>query len=269
MKEEEPLNFIKNHKENVNLEYKLKPNFNEIQNNIKEITNRMHFNILKTIYAFANTEGGELYVGIEDKNSIVKSVGDTDRKRVEGLDHCDIEIIEQILKQVNPIIKVEKKERIKLKNGRIVIKIQVNKLNVWDKPLFVDGILYVREGNKTKKINSFKSHPLIYEDKQLYMCIAEGIKSNLKKLNQSENFDAQQFIEGLKLHMKYFIKKNKLRGYEEALIKAEDLLDKIRQKIIDQKSKSKEASPITSPLDLDLLINEFIKVYKNIISNRV
>ena len=64
MTEKELLAFIENpnNKESNTLEYKLKPNFNEIEQSIKEIPKRMHFNILKTIYAFANTIGGDLYI---------------------------------------------------------------------------------------------------------------------------------------------------------------------------------------------------------------
>lgn len=91
MKEDELHAFIKNsrNRESDILEYKLKPNFSEIKKSIKEITKRMHFNILKTIYAFANTEGGELYIGI------------TDERHIEGIDSCDKEIVERILKQAS------------------------------------------------------------------------------------------------------------------------------------------------------------------------
>ena len=255
MTEEELLSFVKkpNNKENLVLEYKLKPNFNEINKNIKEIQKRMHFNILKTIYAFANTKGGELYIGIGDK-----------KQTLEGVDECD----KEILNKIDTSIKKEK-EIIKLKNGRVVIKITVYPLKIYDKPLFVDGILYVREDDTTKAKKSFGDYLALYTDKQLYMCYVRGIKSNLKKLKeQKKQFELDQFIEGLKVHIKSMIEENKIKD-EEVLKKAEDLLDNIRQKVIDSIKKPKEASLITSPLDLDLLIDKFIKVYKKIISNRV
>ena len=258
MIEKNLLTFIENNQENLTLEYKLKPNFYDIKKCINAIKDRMHFNILRTIYAFANTKGGELYIGVTDKE-----------KTLEGIDASDRKIVEQqILKQVNEIIQKES-EIIELKNGRVVMKIQVNELNIQDKPLFLDGILYVRKGNETQKVTSFQKHFSIYENKQLYMCFVKGIESNLKKLkNQSEEFDIHQFVEGLKFHIESFITKNKLKGYETEIKKAEDLLDKIRQQIIDSNSKSKTVSRITSFTDLDSLIDEFIKVYKNII-NRI
>lgn len=149
MTEEELFTFIKNNKEGLTLEYKLKPNFHDIKGSIDTIKEKMHFKILQTIYAFANTEGGELYVGIKDKNSNVESADDTDRERIEGLDNCDIKIVERtILKQVKSIIKKEQ-ETIQLKNGRVVIKIKVYPLKIYDKPLFAGGILYVRENDES------------------------------------------------------------------------------------------------------------------------
>ena len=125
MEEKELRDFIKNNEENITLEYKLKPNFNEIKEGIDAIKKRMHFKILRTIYAFANTEGGDIYIGIKDK-----------KRTIEGVDDCDIKLVEkQILSKMDRIIKIEK-EHFKLKNNRVVIKIKVNKLNLWDKPVF-------------------------------------------------------------------------------------------------------------------------------------
>ena len=266
MTEEELVTFIKNNKESLTFEYKLKPNFHDIKESIDAIKERMHFKILRTIYAFANTEGGELYIGIKDKNSIVKSVGDTDRKRIEGVDDCDIEIVERtILKQVNPIIKTEQ-ETIQLKNGRVVIKIKVYPLKIYDKPLFVDGILYVRENNTTKAEKNLGDYLSLYKDKQLYMCYEIGIKNNLKKLiKQRESFELNQFIEGLKVHIKSLIEKNQVTGYEEKLRETEKLLDQIKQKIIDSGDLLQGTLP-ASFSDLDSLVDKFTELYKAIIS---
>ena len=255
MTETELLTFINNpsNKENETLEYKLKPNFNEIESSIKAITNRMHFNILKTIYAFANTEGGELYIGV------------TDEKHIEGIDEPDKNIVtEKIWEKVDQSIKKEK-EIIKLKNGRVVIKIKVFSLKIYDKPLFVDGVLYVRENNRTKKVSSFKNYLSLYEDRQLYMCYVRGIENNLKKLAEQNDFEVQQFIKGLKAHIKSFIEQNRITGYENTLSEAEDLLDTIGQKTVDSENQSTDTLP-DIPSDLDSLIDKFIGIYKNIIS---
>jgi len=60
-KEDELHAFIEKYNESLTLEYKLRPNFHDIKESIEAIKKRMHFKILRTIYAFANTEGGELY----------------------------------------------------------------------------------------------------------------------------------------------------------------------------------------------------------------
>ena len=261
MMTEEDLNeFIKYNEESETLEYKLKPNFNEIDKSIKKIQKRMHFNILKTIYAFANTEGGELYIGVdEDRGADIPY-------KAEGMNSCDKKIVEQtILKPLQSSIIKTEKEDIQLENGRVVIKINVDKLQLYEKPIFLDGILYVRKGKSTEKVSSFNDYLQLYKDKQLYMCYEKGIKSNLKKLaEQDKNFEIKQFIEGLKIHIKSFIENNQITGYEQALNKVESLLRDIEQKLNNQASNivdSQDKLP-----SLDSLIEDFIKTYKAIIS---
>ena len=254
MTEKELLDFITKNKEGKTLEYKLKPDFNEIQEHIEAIQKRLHFNILQTIYAFANTNGGELYIGIKDKE-----------QTVEGLDNSDKERVEGILKKIGQEIKIEKKE-FPLENGRFVIKITVDRLKQMNKPLFLDGILYVRENDKTVKATFFNKHFLLYKKEQLYMCYIEGIKSNLKQLRQQrDSFELNQFMEGLKFHIKSLIEKNNITGHEEKLRKIEELLDQIKKSIMDSENLSQSASP-ERPLDFDSLVREFIVIYKDIIS---
>ena len=91
MTEEKLKAFVENpeNKEGQTLEYKLKPNFCEIKETFDHIKDRVHFKILKTIYAFANTKGGELYIGVGDKKEII------------GIDSFDKKIVEDtILKKV-------------------------------------------------------------------------------------------------------------------------------------------------------------------------
>ena len=263
MTEKELNEFIKNpsNRENQTLEYKLKPNFNEIQKNIEEIIKKMHFNILKTIYAFANAEGGELYIGVnEDKHE------DMPYKAI-GIDECDKNIIKKVLEKLDKIIKIEQ-EDISLNNGRIVIKIKVDKLKVIDKPIFLDGVLYVRENDNTKTVSSFKDYSQLCEEKQLYMCYVKGIENNLKKLaKQSDTIEIQQLIEGLKIHINLFIDKHKkqITDHEKVLTKAENLLKNIKEAIEQKKSNQKKVDS-QNRTPVDSLINNFIETYKTIIS---
>ncbi len=104
MTEIELRKFVNKNNEGQNLEYKLKSNFNEIKEMIEHIKERMHFKILKTVYAFANTEGGTLYVGIEEKK-ISKSESENRREKVVvGIDEYDKKVVEAILNKVTPKI---------------------------------------------------------------------------------------------------------------------------------------------------------------------
>ena len=257
MTKQELFAFVQNNEESDTLEYKLKPNFNGIKKNIDAIKDRMHFNILKTIYGFANAEGGVLYVGIKDRGCDTKDSENTIRRRIEGLDECDIRIVtKQIWKDIDPKIKKEKKF-IELENSRSVMKIIVAKLKPLDKPLFLDGILYIRSGTETKQAKSFKDCEQVYKDKQWYMCLTNGIKSNFKRLMKpEEDFASNQFIEGLKIHMRSIVEKNRMEGYKY-LEEAEDLIDQIKEKITVSKN--------TLQPDLDKLIDDFIKNYKSIV----
>ena len=250
MTERELLAFIESNEESEILEYKLKTNFNEIKKNIEAIKERMHFNILKTIYAFANTKGGDLYIGVKDKE-----------RDIVGIDDFDKNIVEQKMLNRVKMIKTEK-TIIKLPRfKRVVIRIKVDKLNLWDKPLFLDGILYIRENTETKKVKFFKDYLSLYENKQFYIVLIEGIRNNLKKLaKQQGDFEVQQFIEGLKMHIKFFT------GNKIALKKAEDLLDEIKQKIVNSKDRFQGDLPPAPFSDLDSLVDKFIEVYKIIIS---
>ena len=290
MTEKELCDFIENpqNKESETLEYKLKPNFNEIDQIIKEIKEKACFNILKTIYAFANAKGGDLYIGIKEikESGTQNSKQKQGKRRIEGLDDSDKNIVEKkILNQVSPIIKT-KKEKINLENGRIVIKIKVYPLKLYEKPLFADGILYVRASDTTRAIKTYEDYLSLYENKQLYMFYEKGIKSNLKKLTgKRSHFEVQQFIEGLKMHVRFFINNNKITGCEKALEDVESLLDQMQQeaaRLMNVKARLKPAALPTDQIkqepvnskddlqyshsDLDSLIDKFIKIYKNIVS---
>ena len=235
------------------MEYKLKPNFNEIKECINSIIKRTHFNVLKTIYAFANSKGGDLYVGIGDELTI------------EGIDNYDKKIVKGILKRTDKKVKIEQKI-IKLKNSRVVMKIKVDPLKIYDKPLFLGGILYVRENKTTIAKKSFEEYLSLYKNRQLYMCFTKGIKSNLNQLKeQREPFELNQFIEGLKFHIKSLIEKNKITEYEKKLKEMENLLDRIKQKFVDLGDIPQGSSKAPFP-DFNSLVDKFIDLYRAIIS---
>jgi ATP-dependent DNA helicase RecG len=91
---------------------------------------------LKTIVSFANTEGGVMYIGIDDDGGTVTL--SNIRKLLEDIPNT----IRNKL-QITPSVKIEKKD------GREVIEITVNSS---DFPVFLDGKIYIRSGSTTQEL---------------------------------------------------------------------------------------------------------------------
>ena len=263
--EEELRNFIKNNQnENQTLEYKLKPNFNEIKEVMEHIKERMHFKILTTIYAFANTEGGDLYVGIGEKNISESSEEYKKGKIVVGVDECDEKTIKRILEQVTPKI-TKNGEKIPLKEEkRHAIKISVDELKLYEKPQLLNGVLFWRENDNTKVVKSFEDASKIYRREQFYGFLLKGIKENLYKIAKEKNsFISDQFIAGLKEHIIIFTKDNKVTD-RDIVEKAIQQLGQIHEVITERRSQLfvAQAQPV---YDINKLISDFISTYKAII----
>ena len=271
MTEIELQKFVSEHDEGLKLEYKLKPNFNEIKEMIGHLNERMHFKILATIYAFANTGGGDLYVGIGEKNISENSSEYKKEKIVIGVDEYDEKIIKRILEKVTPKITKQYKIIQLKKEKRNVIKISVNELKLYEKPQLLDGILYYRKNCHTKTVKSFEDVSNIYKKEQFYRFLLNGIERNLKKIKEEvDQFVIDQFIEGLKTHISEFAKKNKIIDFE-TVKNAESKLKDIQEAIIEKKSQSGRLPGGISPnkiklIDIDRHINDFIETYKTIIS---
>ncbi|TYB90007.1 MAG: transcriptional regulator [Kosmotoga sp.] len=93
---------------------------------------------LKTIAAFANTEGGSLYIGIDDKGDALNIKNK--EKLLEDLPN----IIRNHL-QITPSIETENI------GGKEVIKISVNKLPF---PIYFNGKIFRRAGSTTQEIKN-------------------------------------------------------------------------------------------------------------------
>ena len=261
MTEQELQNFIENNNECIDLEYKLKPNFNEIKKALTHLSKRMHFNILKTIYAFANTEGGTLFIGIKEDNGTKKPIK-------VGVDNCDEKLIDSILKQVSKKINLKKKKPIKIKSQkRVVIKIVVYKLKLYDNPQLLDGILYLRDDNSTKSATADDWRKICIE-KQFYLYDLNIVRDNLHKIKKQDSFIAGQFITGLIQHIKKFAKENKIPDDNETIKKSKELLNTIQKGITAREitnlkfATGKLAGP---EQDINKAIDDFIKTYEIII----
>jgi len=91
---------------------------------------------LKTIVSFANTEGGVMYIGIDDDGRTVTL--SNVKKLLEDIPNT----IRNKL-QITPSVKIEEKD------GREVVKITVNSS---DFPVFLDGKIYIRSGSTTQEL---------------------------------------------------------------------------------------------------------------------
>lgn len=151
--------------------------------------------ILETISAFANTEGGYILIGIEEnKEGSVKSILGikTEGKIIERLTN---EIKQNTDPVVFPSIKIEK---IKDKNV-LLIEIQENSI----KPVFAKGKIYKRVGKTNQKLSTLEIRELIrgsvdYNFTEL-ICKEcgiedvdeEKIKEFIEKAKEERNFDVE------------------------------------------------------------------------------
>ncbi|MBU4349648.1 putative DNA binding domain-containing protein [bacterium] len=95
---------------------------------------------LKTIVSFANTEGGVMYIGIDDNGRAVTL--SNIKKLLEDIPNT----IRNKL-QITPSVKIKKKD------GKEVIKITVNSS---DFPVFLDGKIYIRSGSTTQELKGIE-----------------------------------------------------------------------------------------------------------------
>ena len=253
-------NFIKNPpKEGSTLEYKLKPNFNEIEQSIKHITKRMHFNILKTVYAFANTEGGDLFIGICEHTQNQQK-----KYEITGIDTTDEGIVTSILKRVNQ--KIDKKiERIQLKEQkRTVLHIKIQPLKWVDKPQLLNGILYIREDANTIQAQSASEATSVYTTKQLfYLFLTKNLKDILfKSIDNKNNSFSFKFIEALTNHITA-----KYSNVEQEKLVTQ-CLNNIKKVMESDKSPFK-TTKLPDLEDKNKLIDEFIDAYKSILQTGV
>ncbi len=105
--------------------------------------------IIKTIAAFANTDGGELLIGVTDKNQIV-GLGDI-LKKYGTLDSFQCAIRNAIRSNIDT--RAKRLYRIKFENvdDETVCRIEVEKAR---RHIFLkDGSFYIRDGNLTNALS--------------------------------------------------------------------------------------------------------------------
>jgi len=101
-----------------------------------EFKKEWHNRYLRTIAGFANTEGGAMYIGVDDSGRAVALPNI--KKLLEEIPNT----IRNKL-QITPSVKIEKRD------SKEIIKIAVNISNF---PVFLDGKIYMRSGSTTQEL---------------------------------------------------------------------------------------------------------------------
>ena len=111
--------------------------------------------ILETISAFANTEGGNIYVGVEENRngSIKEVIGINTKGKI--IEYLVSEIKQNTDPVIFPSVKVENIQNRKI----LLIKIQENPI----KPVFAKGKIYRRVGRTNQKLSSLEIRELTRE----------------------------------------------------------------------------------------------------------
>lgn len=151
--------------------------------------------VLETISAFANTEGGNIYVGIEgNKDGSIKTITgiNTEGKIIENLVN---EIKQNTDPTIFPSLKVENIQNRKI----LLIEVQENPI----KPVFAKGKVYKRVGRTNQKLSTLEIRELTRESIDYNFtelickeCGVEDldeqkIKKFVEKAKQERNFNVE------------------------------------------------------------------------------
>ncbi|MEO0136728.1 MAG: ATP-binding protein [candidate division WOR-3 bacterium] len=116
--------------------------------------------VLKTLCAFANTDGGEVVIGVNNEGEIIGFSFDNETLR---------EITEKIVTKlgIHPDISLEREK------GKPILRIKVNKSNI---PISYNGKYYERIGNTTREMNSGRLKDFFLRTKSWDTMITEGAR---------------------------------------------------------------------------------------------
>ncbi|MEO0094994.1 MAG: ATP-binding protein [candidate division WOR-3 bacterium] len=116
--------------------------------------------VLKTLCAFANTDGGEVVIGVNNEGEIIGFSFDNETLR---------EITEKIVTKlgIHPDISLEREK------GKPILRIKVNKSNI---PISYNGKYYERIGNTTREMNSERLKDFFLRTKSWDTMIIEDVR---------------------------------------------------------------------------------------------
>jgi len=123
--------------------------------------------ILKTICAFANTDGGVVYIGVNDKGYSIKLKNE---KR----------LLEEIPNKIRDILGIVADVKLISKQSKPVIKIYVNKYSV---PISYKGKFYKRSGSTTSELKGLELSRFLVSHSGMSLVDAVEPRATLRDIN--------------------------------------------------------------------------------------
>lgn len=154
--------------------------YNESKN--IELKRKYTNNILKTISAFSNNEGGTIIVGVDDSGAIV-GVSDIDDLRLK------------IENQINDSIKPRPLFELKVKKNDNVDTLEIKVYQGETKPYYYNNVAYTRSDTSTVPIDNINLTQMIIESQNLSFDQIKSIREDLtfnyvqKKFKEEQNMD--------------------------------------------------------------------------------
>jgi ATP-dependent DNA helicase RecG len=158
----------------------IKKLISEGENQFVELKREFSEGVLKTISAFANTSGGTLLIGVNDKKEVV------------GLDIRDSEFKNMVDKIVDSL-GFQPEIKVVMFNNRKLVRIKVPKSSI---PIKYKGIYYKRVGNTTREMNTDELSRFFKRDLRWERLTNEKFNTNDIDKETIENFIALSIAKG-------------------------------------------------------------------------
>ena len=142
----------------------------KVENHTVEFKQSWHDEYLKTIAAFANTEGGTIYIGYDDREEVVGLEKSETKKMLEDLPN---KIRSKL--GITPFVREE------IQNGKSLLNIEIPCSSF---PVSCDGKFYIRAGSTTQELSGI----------ELSSFLLEKTGDSWDELPTSENIDQLEKI---------------------------------------------------------------------------
>ena len=142
--------------------------FEDIHTEYKKAKKNVPNDMWETVSAFANTDGGNIYLGVtEDKNNKVSSFYPSGVENINAVITDLLDTVKNHNKISTQAFKEKDIETIEINNKKI-IKISVPKADYKDRPVYLKGDIkntYIREGERDSKANGDDLKSIIIDSK--------------------------------------------------------------------------------------------------------